>query len=123
MFGFPLAHGGALDCKSVESDVLHFQIHEVAATELAVDREIKHCEIARSVLELQFGADRPDLSGLQRGFGAEQFPFILGDLERGFTWKVIDGLHDRTPLMRGSTSMLPRTHRIAALGNIPGLER
>ena len=50
------------------------------------------------MLDLQLCAYRPDLLGLERWLGAEQFAFILRDLGRGASRKFIEGLHGRTPL-------------------------
>jgi hypothetical protein len=51
---FSLTQRRSIDGMSVGRHVLNFQGNHIAPAELAVDREIEHREIARSVLELQF---------------------------------------------------------------------
>jgi hypothetical protein len=98
MSGFPLAHGRPLLGKSVRSNVLDFQAHEVAAAQFAVDCQIKHREVAQPMLDLQLCAYRPELFGLERWLGAKQFAFVPRDLGPGINSKFIEGLHGRTPL-------------------------
>ena len=57
------------------------------------------------MLDLQLCAYRPDLFGLERWLGAEQFGLIPRDLGRAVTCKFIEGLHGRTPLLRWSASV------------------
>ena len=64
MSGFPLADGRAGDGKPVRGDILDLQTEEIAASELAVDCEVEHGEVAEAMIDLQFGSDRPNLLGL-----------------------------------------------------------
>jgi hypothetical protein len=45
MFGFALADSGPIGCQSVRTIVFDLETYNVAASELAVDREIEQCEI------------------------------------------------------------------------------
>jgi hypothetical protein len=58
-------------------NVLDLETDDITASELAVDGEIEHGEIACSTLDLQLGADRPDMLGSQWRLGAA-FPCSTG---------------------------------------------
>jgi hypothetical protein len=64
------AHGCPLQGKSVRSNVLP----------LAVDRQIKHREVAQPMLDLQLCAYRPDLLGLERCLEPSNLPLFHGTL-------------------------------------------
>jgi hypothetical protein len=49
---------------------------DITASELAVDGEIEHCEIASSTFDLQLGRDRPDMFRSQGLLGAKQFASV-----------------------------------------------
>ena len=51
----------AIDRMAVRRNVIHFQPNDVAAPELAVDRQIEQREIALPSFELQLAADRPNV--------------------------------------------------------------
>lgn len=46
------------------------QLHQVAATQLAVDSKIKKRAISQALLTVEEGAERPDLLLTERSFGA-----------------------------------------------------
>jgi hypothetical protein len=52
------------------------QLDEVAAAQLAIDREVEEGEVSRPSLTLQMKADRPNLLGLQSQLGAYEMVFI-----------------------------------------------
>jgi hypothetical protein len=60
------------------------QIHQIAATQLAVDRQIKHGQVANLVFVLQVDSDDPVVLGLERWLLADplalvpRFPKLLG---------------------------------------------
>src|SRR5690606_13177208 len=56
--------------------VLDAQVHEVASTKLAVDRQIEERQIADPMRYLQSHADRPNFTRLQRRLLARHPPFI-----------------------------------------------
>lgn len=62
-----LDHGGSKPDRVAEVDVRHTKTHEVAAPQLAVDRDIEHGQIASAALVLQPSPNGPD--GLRGGFG------------------------------------------------------
>jgi hypothetical protein len=69
--GLLLAHCGAIDRVTMRSKVLHLQAHDVASSELAVDGEIEHGQVACSPGDLQLGTDRPDVLRRKRRLRAD----------------------------------------------------
>jgi hypothetical protein len=60
--GFSLDHRGAvLNSAAADAHVAHPKPHEIAAPQLAIDRQIEQGEIASAPLKSQPDADRPDL--------------------------------------------------------------
>ena len=57
MPGFLLAYCRAVDCEAVRSNVFDLQADYVTASELTVDSEIEHGEVACSPIDLQLGPD------------------------------------------------------------------
>jgi hypothetical protein len=55
--GLLLANSCAIRSVSARSDIVDFDRHDIAATELAVDRQIEHGEVSDATFNLQF---RPD---------------------------------------------------------------
>src|SRR5215469_16003833 len=55
------AHRGAIDGMSVRRNIFHLQADDVAASQLAIDGQIEHREIACSSLDLQFAPNRPNV--------------------------------------------------------------
>ena len=66
--------------KSVRSNILNFQAHEIAASQLAVDRQIKHCEVAQPMLDLQLRGVSPRLAWSGAGLGTEHVAGSRSDL-------------------------------------------
>src|ERR1700704_2567685 len=62
----PIAHPAA------GAHVIDLQRDEIAAAQLAVDREVEQGEIALATLKLKPDPDRPDLLRLERAFLADQ---------------------------------------------------
>src|SRR5215471_5808242 len=58
----PLADIGAVDGVAVGCHVIHAQGDEIAATELAVDRQIEHRQVTRALLKLQLRTYRPNVA-------------------------------------------------------------
>jgi hypothetical protein len=52
-----LSDRGPIDCISTRSDILDLEGDNIAATQLAIDSQIKHCQVARPALYLQLGPD------------------------------------------------------------------
>ena len=67
--------------------VAHPQADEVTPSQLAVDREVEHGEVAHSVSVLQMDADGPDVFGLERRLLANQLPLVPG-------FPMFAGFHD-----------------------------
>ena len=47
----------AVDRVTVGCNVIDLEAHDIAATQLAIDSQIKHCQVARPALYLQLGPD------------------------------------------------------------------
>jgi hypothetical protein len=82
MSGFLLTNGRTIDRKTVWSNILDLETDNITSSELAIDGEIEHREIARSALYLQLGPDRPNMLGPQRRFGAHQLSLIPRGVDR-----------------------------------------
>jgi hypothetical protein len=57
--GLPLAHRSAIDRVTVRSDLLDPQTDDVASSELTIDGQIEHGQVACTLSHLELGADRP----------------------------------------------------------------
>ena len=80
-------HRPAQDLAAVRN-VANTQIDEITATQLAVDREIEHCQVSNPAPILQVDADGPDILGFEGRLLADQFAFVLG-------FPMLIGFHDR----------------------------
>jgi hypothetical protein len=78
--------------------------NEIAASELAVDRNIKHGEIARAPLGLKLRADRPAVPGSERRFRAGQLALVPGYAARS-SRKLLWILHGLAPSLLRRTSI------------------
>ena len=54
------------------------QIHQIAATQLAVDRQVEHGQVANLVFILEVDSDGPDVLGLEWRLLADQLAFVPG---------------------------------------------
>ena len=70
------------------SNVTDMQVDEVAATKLAVDRQVKQCEVTNVMSILEMYSNGPDVLWLQRGLLADQLAFVPG-------FSVLGGFHFR----------------------------
>jgi hypothetical protein len=61
MSGLSLAHGRPIDGIAVWSHILDFESDDIAASQLAIDGQIEQRQIARSLLDLKLGPDRPNV--------------------------------------------------------------
>jgi len=51
----------------------------ITTAQLAVNCQIKHCQVAGAALDLKFGSDGPDMLGPQGRFCADQVAFVPRD--------------------------------------------
>jgi hypothetical protein len=56
-----LAHGRPVCAVGIRRNVLDLESHDIAAAQLAVDCQIKKCQIASTVLDLELGPDCPNV--------------------------------------------------------------
>ena len=62
--GLFLTYCGADECVAVWSDILDLEGDDITASQLAVDRQVEHRQIAAAALDLKLGADRPEMPWL-----------------------------------------------------------
>ena len=66
------------------------QGNKIAAAKLAVDGQVKHCQITDAFAELQMDTNGPDVFQLQWWLLPDQFAFILGFTGlRGFHFRLL----------------------------------
>jgi len=58
--------------------VPNVQVHQIAATQLAVDRQVEHGKVANLVRVLEMDSDSPDVLGLEWWLLADQLAFVPG---------------------------------------------
>src|SRR5215203_4046377 len=71
-----LPHCCAVDGVTVRCNILNLESHDVTAPELAIDRQIKHGQVAGSVLDQQSGPDRPNVLWLQWRLGPNKLSLV-----------------------------------------------
>src|SRR6516165_8903705 len=64
--GLLLPDGCAIRRVAGGSNIIDSHGNNITAAKLAVDRQIEHGEVASAAFDLEFGPDRPDVSGSQR---------------------------------------------------------
>jgi hypothetical protein len=57
--GLFLSDRGPINCVSTRRNILDFEGDDIAATQLAIDGQIEHRQVACPSLDLQLGPDRP----------------------------------------------------------------
>jgi hypothetical protein len=77
MSGFRLADGCPIDCHAVRCHVIDREADDVAASELAVDGKIEHCQVSDGTFDLELGPYRPDIIGSERGANRSVFPYSM----------------------------------------------
>ena len=70
--------GRAVTDPAADADIIDLQLHEIAAPEFAVDREVEQGEVAGSALHLEPDPDRPHVLRLQRALLPDEAPFVPG---------------------------------------------
>jgi hypothetical protein len=82
--GLFLAYGRSIAGITIRCNVLDLESDDIAASQLAVDGQIEHRQITRSLLDLELGPDRPDVFLPQGRLGPYQLSFVPGyPLESG----------------------------------------
>src|SRR5215510_3993020 len=77
--GLPLPNGCTIHRIATRRHVVDPNRDNVAATQLAVDRQIEQCEVAFTALHLQFGPDRPDMARPQGWLSTNHLPLVPRD--------------------------------------------
>ena len=71
-----LAHGCPIDSVTVGSNVFDPQGHDITSSELAIDSQIKHGQVACAPRDLQLATDRPDVLWPERRLRADQLALV-----------------------------------------------
>jgi hypothetical protein len=59
-------------------DIAYTQIDEIATAQLAINREVEHCEVSGLMRVLQLNPDGPDVLRLQWWLLTNQLAFVPG---------------------------------------------
>lgn len=71
-----LHHDSPRSNLSTTDNVANFHLHEVAATELTVDRKVEECTISQAASLIEVKSDLPNLLGFQCSFRADGSPGV-----------------------------------------------
>jgi hypothetical protein len=96
--GLVLPNGRTVDGIAMWRDVLDLEAHHVAATQLAIDREIEERQVPHPPCELQLRPNGPDVLRLQRWLRADQLALIPGSAPGRDNAGLVDGLHGPSPV-------------------------
>jgi hypothetical protein len=80
--GLPLPHGSTVGGVAVRSDVIDLDGDDIAAAQLAVDRQVEHREVTCSSLDVEPRSDRPNVLRPERGLCADQLALVPGNTRR-----------------------------------------
>src|SRR6516162_9900823 len=103
--GLLLAHCRAIGGMSVRRHIFHLEADNVAASQLAIDGQIEHREVARSSFDLQLASNRPNVFGTKRRLRPCQFALIPGFAARNLRYRIFRVLHGRALLLQRMTSL------------------
>ena len=76
LLGLTLNDGGTLPSCARDEENAHFELHNVTATQLAVDGHVEEGEIAGVDHDLEAHADRPDVLWLKLALLADDAAFV-----------------------------------------------
>jgi hypothetical protein len=110
--GLFLPNGRPIDGIAIRSNVLNLKGDDIATSQLAVDGQIEHGQITRSLVDLELGPDRPDVFLPQRRLGSNQLPFVPGYPPGGGQQEIGIVLHGRTPLVAEEDDLAFRAGRL-----------
>jgi len=126
--GLLLDYRRAIANSPASEHVIDPQPDEIAAPELAVDRQIEHRKIASAALHLQLYSNGPDILRLQRALLTDQASPVPGcTLGGGIECSVVIVVSDADPLHLSARSAstgcgrLPPKRRDAPTADLPGL--
>jgi hypothetical protein len=57
-------------------DILNSEPHQIAGAELAIDGSIEESQVAKCAIQLQAGANCPDVLRLERRFGSYELSLV-----------------------------------------------
>src|ERR1700676_1099551 len=95
--GLFLSDRSAVRRVSARSDIFDLDRNDVAATQLAVDRQIEHGEVPSATFDLEFRPDRPGVFGSQWRLCSGHLVLIPGHSLMGRGSRIQLILHGHTP--------------------------
>jgi hypothetical protein len=63
---------------AASSNIIDLERHHIAAAELAINRQVKQCEVADATFDLKLRPNGPDMLGAERRFAPMIFPLFQG---------------------------------------------
>src|SRR5262252_7715371 len=94
-----------IDRMTMGSNIFDLQPGDVTSSELAVDSQIEHSQVACSAGDLQLAADRPDMLWPERRLCADQLAFVPGFATCGLRDRIGGVLHSGGPLLQRAIRM------------------
>src|SRR5450631_1263465 len=71
-----LSNCGTIDCVPTGRDILDLEGDDIAATQLAIDSQIEHRQVACQSLDLQLGPDRPHVVWPERRLCSDKLALV-----------------------------------------------
>ena len=106
-----LPNGRSVDGVAVWCDVVDPEAYYIAATQLAIDREIEERQIPRATRKLQPRPDRPDVLRLERWFRSDQLALVPGSASQRGGVGFVDGFHGPSPVSSEKAEHAPPSKR------------
>jgi hypothetical protein len=110
--GLSLPNGRPIEGIAIRSNFLDLEADDIATSQLAVDSQIEHGKIPRSLVNQELGPDRPDVFLPQRGLCSNQLPFVPRYPLGGGKREIGIVLHGRTPLVADEDDLALRAGRL-----------
>jgi len=86
-------------------DIFDPEAHDVATTQLAVDSQVEHREVARPALDLELGPDRPHVLRAERRLRSDQLPLVPRYAARPPSDRTVLVLHSASPPLQRMSTM------------------
>ena len=120
--GFLLNDRGPRHDGFAVNHVARSQLHQIAGSQLAVDRQIEKREIAYSALDFQQDPDGPDFLGLQGRFLSDDFAFVPRNVGSLVGVSEGKGLHELIPFFMGRNQKYCLSTRMVAFATEANVE-
>jgi hypothetical protein len=122
--GLLLDHGRAIPHRAADTHVIDPQGDQIAAAQLAVDRQVEQREIALSNLKLKPDPDGPDLFRLERALLTDQAALVPRCLAKpitvGIVVSIVASSNPAAPSQRAPTAAASKSSRWAGFADVSG---